>query len=171
MSTPTLRAPQVLHRLPGRLRVHLPAWRGPGCDALEAGLRRLPGVRGARANPLTGNALISFDPRVVTETTLLARVGGLSPAPAAGPWHAPAPRAPGGLPGGLRGLVRGAVVDVLIHAVICAEPFGLPLTGLWVLQLGLDVVSWGAALVPLLEGGRRTRAGDGAGRPARASAA
>jgi len=39
---------------------------------LEARLRRIQGVLGARANPLTGNVLIRFDPTATDEGVVLA---------------------------------------------------------------------------------------------------
>jgi calcium-translocating P-type ATPase len=41
----------------------LPAWSGRGKYQLERRLRQVDGVRSAKANPLTGNVLIQFDPR------------------------------------------------------------------------------------------------------------
>jgi hypothetical protein len=39
----------------------------------------------------------------------------------------------------------------VFYAVVFAEPFGLPLAGLGVLHLGLDVAVWTAALAPALK--------------------
>src|SRR5205823_4588768 len=66
--------PQVLSLTPGRLRVHLPAWTGDGDGGqrVEAGLRKLAGVRDVQANPLTGNVLIHFDPGATSVQALLA---------------------------------------------------------------------------------------------------
>ena len=148
--------PRVLSRLPGRLRVHLPGWEGGGRDEIEAGLRGLGGVDSARANPLTGNVLIGFDPRVITEKDLLAALARLVPGrPGARGRNEFGGDGHGGrgstvLRAGLRGLLGHALVDTLFYTVTFAEPFGLPLAGLGVLHLGFDVVAWGAALAPLL---------------------
>ena len=146
--------PRVLSRTPGRLRVHLPGWEGGGRDEIEAGLRGLGGVDSVRANPLTGNVLIGFDPRVIAEKDLLAALARLAP----GRHEARGPNEFGGESGrgsavlraGLRGLLGHALVDTLFYTVAFAEPFGLPLAGLGVLHLGFDVVAWGVALAPLL---------------------
>ena len=58
--------PSVVHSLPGRLRVHLPRYATHG-RRLAGRVRHLPGVTRARANPLTGNVLIEFDPRATDE--------------------------------------------------------------------------------------------------------
>jgi Cu2+-exporting ATPase len=68
------RQPRVLHALPGRVRLHLSGWSGEGRTALEDSLRRVPGVQYARANSLTGNVVIHFDPRAVDLSALLGRV-------------------------------------------------------------------------------------------------
>jgi uncharacterized membrane protein YbaN (DUF454 family) len=67
-----LRDPSVVHASYGRLRVHLPHWSGTGSEILAAGVRHLPGVTGAQANPLTGNVLILFEPEQTTVPVLLA---------------------------------------------------------------------------------------------------
>jgi len=63
--------PTVVHTLPGRLRVHLPGWSGVDRAPVEAYLAHLPGVCSARATPMTGNVLITDDPRVTDAPTLL----------------------------------------------------------------------------------------------------
>jgi uncharacterized protein len=65
------RAPTVVHSSFGRLRVHLPHWSGARAEDLVASLRRLPGVTHAEANPLTGNALLLFEPRQTSAQALL----------------------------------------------------------------------------------------------------
>ncbi len=72
MSGALAERPRVLHSLPDRLRVHLPAWSGDGPAQVELRLRRLPGVRRVQANPLTGNVVIGFDPRTTSEGILLS---------------------------------------------------------------------------------------------------
>ncbi|HYW09107.1 MAG TPA: HAD-IC family P-type ATPase [Longimicrobium sp.] len=63
--------PRVVRALPGRIRIHLPAWRGENGSALEAYLRQLDGVRRVRTNPLTRNVLVEFDAAITDESRLL----------------------------------------------------------------------------------------------------
>ena len=65
---------QVIHAIPGRLRVHLPAWSGQGKRQVETHLRLAQGVRSVQANALTGNVLIHYDPAVTNEQALLKEV-------------------------------------------------------------------------------------------------
>jgi hypothetical protein len=67
----TVPTPRIEHSIPGRVRVHLPRWPGHDADAVERRLRRLPGVRGARANPLTRNVVIRFDRRLTDQAAVL----------------------------------------------------------------------------------------------------
>jgi uncharacterized membrane protein YbaN (DUF454 family) len=66
-----LREPSVVHSSYGRLRVHLPHWTGTGDEQIATAVRRLPGVIGAHANPLTGNVLIRFEPHQTGVAALL----------------------------------------------------------------------------------------------------
>jgi calcium-translocating P-type ATPase len=75
MSAGTPAAPYLLHAIPGRIRVHLPAWSGGGRLQVEQHIRHLPGVRRVEANPLTGNILIGFDPSGTDAKSLLAALG------------------------------------------------------------------------------------------------
>ncbi|GAC1345795.1 MAG: hypothetical protein NVSMB27_08380 [Ktedonobacteraceae bacterium] len=75
MSVAVAEKPRVLHTVPGRLRVHLPAWTGQGKRSLETQLRQEQGVQSVQANTLTGNILIQFDPTVTNEQTILTMVG------------------------------------------------------------------------------------------------
>jgi calcium-translocating P-type ATPase len=68
---PAAEEPQVVHALPGRLRVHLPAWAGRGTRQIEMRLRQLPGVRKAQANGFTGNVLVEFDPQATGPGAIL----------------------------------------------------------------------------------------------------
>lgn len=69
--------PKVVHRLPGRLRIHVNALKHVpgdfhGLDALVPRLcGRLRGVREASLNFETGNVLIHFDPEMVDEETIV----------------------------------------------------------------------------------------------------
>jgi cation-transporting ATPase I len=74
MSVATAVAPCILHNIPGRLRVHLPAWSGTGPRKIEKHLRRTRGVRRVEANPVTANVLISYNPAVLTPDVLLDAV-------------------------------------------------------------------------------------------------
>ncbi len=155
---------------PGRLRVNLPGWRGERPDRMETRLHHLPCVIAARANPLTGNVLIYFDPQLATAEVLLTAVDSLvsKPADAQRSPSADGPVAPGGravVRAGLRGLVGHALVDTVFYAVSFTQPFGLPLAGLGVLHLGFDILAWTAALAPLLDGAAPT--GDGTTRNCR----
>lgn len=64
----------VVHTLPGRLRVHIAGWSGQEPRLLETSIRQVRGVYRARANPLTGNVLVQFDPQTITESVLLAAI-------------------------------------------------------------------------------------------------
>jgi uncharacterized membrane protein YbaN (DUF454 family) len=69
-STPA-REVSVVHSSFGRLRVHLTHWSGARSEDIVAYLRRLPGVTRAAASPLTGNALLLFEPRQTNAHTLM----------------------------------------------------------------------------------------------------
>lgn len=71
--------PRLLHALPGRVRVHLPDWADDEPWRLEGRLRRVPGVRGVQANPLTGNVLVRFDPTATDGDRVLAAMRALEP--------------------------------------------------------------------------------------------
>src|SRR3954454_15880052 len=71
--------PQILHAIPGRVRVSLPGWSGQGHRSIESGLSDVPGVRLVRANPVTGNVVIQFDPRKGKQESILAAVRALAP--------------------------------------------------------------------------------------------
>jgi hypothetical protein len=62
----------VRSHTPGRVRLHVPRMQGDTGSAalLAARLRRVPGVRNATAQPLTGTVLVEYDP----EATSLARI-------------------------------------------------------------------------------------------------
>jgi len=73
MSVILVQEPYLVRVLPGRIRVRLPRANDPA-DArrVEQTLLDLRGVHGATANPLTGNALIRFDPRATDARSLFA---------------------------------------------------------------------------------------------------
>ncbi|MDP8901171.1 MAG: HAD-IC family P-type ATPase [Actinomycetota bacterium] len=92
MSLAVAGEPRVVHAITGRMRVHLPGWEGRGPRGLEARLRRVRGVSSARANPLTGNVLIRFDPAATEDEDVLRAVRELEPdEPAGEPEREPAP--------------------------------------------------------------------------------
>src|SRR5437899_1152765 len=74
MSVAVAEEPRILHTIPGRLRVHLPAWSGQEKRKIETHLRQVQGVRKVQANGLTGNILVQYDPAVTSERTILKEV-------------------------------------------------------------------------------------------------
>ena len=80
MSAAAAEPPRLVHSVPGRVRLHLPSLSGHPHRHIEAHLRRVPGVRSAQGNPLTGNVLIRFDPDATNERTLLAAAEAVEPA-------------------------------------------------------------------------------------------
>src|SRR5579859_1937404 len=77
MSSAVAEETSILHSIPGRLRVHLPAWSGQGKRQVETRLRQSPGVRSVQANTLTGNILVQYDPAKTNEQTILKEVQAL----------------------------------------------------------------------------------------------
>jgi hypothetical protein len=71
------------HQIPGRLRVTVANLQGDAerASALESDLLAHPGIRSSRANALTGNVLISYDPAVASPAALLDILGQLDHAP------------------------------------------------------------------------------------------
>lgn len=71
---PYMKAPKVIvaHRLPGRLRFIVPGLQGsrPLASGIVRMLSTIAGVYQAEANPLTGRALVFFNPRQVNEGAL-----------------------------------------------------------------------------------------------------
>jgi heavy-metal-associated domain-containing protein len=67
----------LVHAIDGRLRVRIPAIkRNAGAAvSLEQSLRRVRGVKGVRANPLTGSVLIHYDPWRIGQGELLELFG------------------------------------------------------------------------------------------------
>lgn len=69
--------PRVVHRLPGRLRVHLPALERipPDLDGVEVLIGSLigvpDGVKAVEPHLVTGNILIHFDPEAISEAEVL----------------------------------------------------------------------------------------------------
>jgi Heavy metal associated domain 2 len=64
--------PQVLHQLPGRIRVWLPVKCSQAQrDAVVATLCKVDGVHQVRVGAHTGNTLVNFDPRVISQATIV----------------------------------------------------------------------------------------------------
>ena len=76
--------PRVAHRLPGRLRLHLPALKrlaplnGDVTPWLEGLLALPPGVDKVSVNTRTGSVLIHYQPDDIDETGILGHVQTLS---------------------------------------------------------------------------------------------
>ncbi len=64
---------QILHEIPGRMRLQLELPRRPAIDKgeVEGYLRELSGVQKASFNPLTRNLLIRYDRRTITRDAIL----------------------------------------------------------------------------------------------------
>lgn len=120
---PCAALPHLTHALPGRIRIHLPASFGEDDRRLEAWMRAWHGVRHARVNALTRNALILFDPSLTSAREILAHVrtpagdavdrphGAGAPAPPQEP-HGRAGRVPHGTGKTTAPSRRGAVATV-----------------------------------------------------------
>ena len=66
-------AHEVAHSVRGRLRVRYPvAWLRAQRDAVESGLRAVPGVRAVSGSPLTGSVRIEYDPFHLAEHGIVA---------------------------------------------------------------------------------------------------
>jgi hypothetical protein len=144
--------------------MHLSGWHGEHADRIEAQLRQAPGVEAVHANPLTGNVLVHFNSRATSAQAILAVAGALDVEWQDEQQAISSTRRGRWLRAGLRGLLGHALVDTAFYTITFAEPFGLPLAGLGVLHLGLDVLVWTLALAPLLEPSRAPdSAGDGQG--------
>ncbi len=63
-----------LHQLDGRIRVKVRGLKSSieGASHLEESLRRVEGIEGVEANPLTGNVLILFDPKRTNHWAVMA---------------------------------------------------------------------------------------------------
>src|SRR3954452_24065985 len=74
MSLAATEKAHIVHKLPSRVRVHLPGWEGQGQHALEARLRRMRGVNDVRSSALTRNVLVRFDPYATDCEGVLAAI-------------------------------------------------------------------------------------------------
>jgi hypothetical protein len=86
--TPAVFTPKVVHRLPGRLRLHLPVLsRLNGVTSLDQEdfcrfIANAEGIRSVELSSHTGNVLITYDPGLVSETQILSAFRRLSVAAA-----------------------------------------------------------------------------------------
>ncbi len=85
-----------LHTLDGRIRIKLAAVKGSAAVALavEAELRRCPGVVEVKANPVTGNVLLLYDPGRIEQAALLQLLQPFNTAPLASGSRAAARQVP-----------------------------------------------------------------------------
>lgn len=78
--------PRVVHRLPGRLRLQIPnppknsGLTLPAMDEWVRYLRNNEGIDNVEYNHVTGKALITFDPEVISEETILKAIDRLTDA-------------------------------------------------------------------------------------------
>ncbi len=76
--------PRVIHRLPGRLRILIPSppkktgLSIPEIDDWTDFIRDHEGIRSVEYNPVSGKALILFDPLILSEEQVLAAIDRLA---------------------------------------------------------------------------------------------
>lgn len=70
--------PHLISAVRGRIRLHLPDWFGAAERDVERRFGNLCGVHRARANGLTGNVLVHFDPARTDAPRILAFAHGLA---------------------------------------------------------------------------------------------
>jgi hypothetical protein len=139
---------RVLSQTPGRVRIHVSVWSNEPVESIEGRLLRVFGVEVVKANPLTSNVLVRFDPMLVGTEEIVAA---LRQQP--GPGFERAKTEPGRevsvpplLRAGARGLLGHAAVDALwFGAGFLGKRLGLPLSALGPLHVLLDLVVWSAA--------------------------
>jgi len=72
---------EIAHAVRGRLRIRYPArWFAGRRDVVEAGVRRIPGIRSVDGNPTTGSVRILYDPFLLAEASLIDNLHELSEA-------------------------------------------------------------------------------------------
>jgi hypothetical protein len=170
MDMTEIQPPQILSLLPGRVRIHFADWPRWTCTEVEAHLACVDGVRAVRANALTGNVLIHFDPQRLSIDRLLrvlsalqTRFHELGPTDGKGSADPPTLSQSSESNPVLRAAVRGALghaaVDLLFYgATASAYALGWTWVGsLGVFHLILDTVVWSAALLPLVDELPRSR--------------
>jgi cation transport ATPase len=155
----------VLSLIPGRVRLQLTGWTGEGEDWIENRLRRVNGVKKVQVNPLTGNALVYFDPQTTARKTLLEKLQDAWDDHLAEKYRGRSaaakrsfkPRAQDGQAAS-RSLVHVGVRAILGHAVVdfawfaaglLGQSLGLPLAWLGplhvVMDMGIWVIAFGSA--------------------------
>ncbi len=147
----------ILSLLPGRVRLHLHGWLGDNGENIEKRLRRVEGVKDVHLNPVTGNALVRFDPRTTDTQQLLGELQDTwcrwlgarqrAPAPAANVLADQGSSTSGVVRIGVRGLLGHAAGDSLWFAAgFLGHSLGLPLAGLGPLHVVMDIAVWTMAL-------------------------
>jgi Heavy metal associated domain 2 len=144
---------QILHSIPGRIRLHIPDWQNLERSALEHRLRAMSGVDAVRANPLTRNLLIYFDRPGDVERVLklidavLRKCGESLTIPTVASLRALTPTPPGLRPISLRNASTRrvptprllthapAILSLALSLVTCGSPLGLVRVALETLQL------------------------------------
>ena len=76
--TSTAALPCVISAVRGRIRLHVPGWFDIAEQDIERRFAHVDGVHRARANELTGNVLVHFDPERTDARRLLAFARGLA---------------------------------------------------------------------------------------------
>ena len=75
--------PQVMHRLPGRLRLRIPALKRLPVNPQGVGeivgtlIELLPGVHSVDTNVVTGSVLVRYDPNKLGEKAIMNHINGL----------------------------------------------------------------------------------------------
>jgi copper chaperone CopZ len=147
---------QVLSRIPGRIRLHLPRFAAEAAEWIRKRLRQINGVASVQVNPLTENILVYFDPQAIDEDTLLARIDEIQGEMPIDNWpvsvgqsntHQATETGYSPVRVMVRGLLGHAVVDSLwFGAGFLGSAMGLPLAGLGPLHVLMDVAVWSLAL-------------------------
>lgn len=146
---------QLIHSIPGRVRIHVPGWGNLDCAAFERRLSLMPGVGYAHANPLTRNVLIQFDPSSRSTEGLLRMVETTlrgSPSRPRKPLASgkPArslsqPNAAGVLrwykPLAVRARHAPAIISLILSLVTCSSPLGVVRVALETLQLCGELIT------------------------------
>ena len=81
MSVALAQEPSLVHSVPGRVRVYLPALTPQNRREFENTLRHQPGIDSVQANPDTGNVLVRFTPGLTDGRTILGLVSSAAAAP------------------------------------------------------------------------------------------
>ena len=112
---------RIAHEVPRRIRLEAAALKGDAaaCAAAEACLAELPGLRSARANPLTGSLTVAHDGSAATRKAVMRALERFSRAPVEGevphPVMAPSSRKPSAQ--GLAGRVAKIALEQAVSHV------------------------------------------------------